>query len=134
MPEKGQDVFLLRGNLKDLDVVTESEDFTVREACWGDMHVEHGSFKKEMDGSPLLKGLPDDRCQSPHWGYVLKGSIRVNYPDREEVIKAGETYYMEPGHRAIIGADTDYLEFSPEEGYHRTMEVMMKNIEAMQGK
>ena len=109
----------------------ESDDFSIKEACWGSMHVEHGSFRKEMDGTPFLKGLPNDRCQSPHWGYVFKGAIRVRYHDREEVIRAGDSYYIEPNHAAIIEAGTDYVEFSPEDDYHRTMEVMNRNLEAM---
>jgi hypothetical protein len=31
------------------------------------------TFHADMDHAALFKGLPDDRCQSPHWGYVLKG-------------------------------------------------------------
>jgi hypothetical protein len=30
------------------------------------MHVD-------LDATPLTKGLRDDRCSSPHWGYVFKG-------------------------------------------------------------
>ena len=30
------------------------------------------------DFGPLLKGLPNDRCPCPHWGYVLKGRLRVD--------------------------------------------------------
>jgi hypothetical protein len=29
----------------------------------------------DTDLTPLLQGLPNDQCPSPHWGYVLKGSI-----------------------------------------------------------
>jgi hypothetical protein len=24
-------------------------------------------FREDADATPLFKGLPDDRCQSPHW-------------------------------------------------------------------
>ena len=27
----------------------------------------------DADIAPLFRGLPDDRCQCPHWGYVVKG-------------------------------------------------------------
>lgn len=113
-----------------MDVVMEDDDYSIREACWGDMHVEHGIFRKEMDVTPLLKGLPGDQCQSPHWGYVFKGSLRVRYADREETVHAGESYYIEPGHTGIIGAGTEYVEFSPEESYHKTMETISRNIQA----
>lgn len=121
----------MRGALQDLDVVMENEDVSVREACWGTMHVERGSFHKEMDVTPLLKGLPNDRCQSPHWGYLFKGTIRVRYHDREEVIHAGDSYYIEPNHAAVMEAGTEYLEFSPEEHYHRTMDTINRNLQAM---
>ena len=34
--------------------------------------VNFTSFREDIDATPLMKGLPDDRCQCPHWGYVLK--------------------------------------------------------------
>jgi hypothetical protein len=92
----------MRGNAKDFETTMDTEDYSFKETTWGDMHVELGTVNKEIDVSPFLKGLPDDRCQSPHWGYLFKGRIRVNYGDREEVIEAGDTYYMEPGHTAVI--------------------------------
>ena len=43
----------------------------------------------------LFKGLPNDRCQCDHWGYVFKGSFRVTYLDGpEEIIRAGEAYHL----------------------------------------
>ena len=42
------------------------------------------------DESPF-RGLPDDRCQCDHWGYLFKGSFRVTYLDGpDEVVRAGE--------------------------------------------
>jgi hypothetical protein len=32
------------------------------------------SFQQDIDSTPLLKGLPDDSCPCPHWGYVLQFS------------------------------------------------------------
>ncbi len=61
------------------------------------MIVEISSFPAGLDAAPIFEGLPDDRCQSAHWGYVLKGRARMRYKDREEVIEAGEVYYLEPG-------------------------------------
>jgi hypothetical protein len=39
----------------------------------GGQSVSFVSIRKETDLAPMLKGLPDDRCQCPHWGYVFKG-------------------------------------------------------------
>ena len=37
--------------------------------------VNFVTFREDIDHTPLLKGLPDDQCQSPHWGYVIKGRL-----------------------------------------------------------
>ena len=37
--------------------------------------IDFLSFRKEVDAAPLRAGLPDDRCQCPHLGYVLKGRL-----------------------------------------------------------
>ena len=39
------------------------------------------SFREDIDATPLYKGLPDDRCQCPHWGYVLSGAVTFRYAD-----------------------------------------------------
>jgi hypothetical protein len=122
----------LKGSKSDLPKTMEMEGATIREAEWGDIHVEYGTFDKEFDVAPMLKGLPDDRCQTPHWGYVIKGTITVNYKDHLEIINAGDSYYMEPGHTGVIGAGTEYVEFSPKDKYKLTLEVIMRNMEAMQ--
>src|SRR6186997_2129278 len=60
--------------------------------------VNFVTFREDIDHAPLLKGLPDDRCQCPHWGYVLKGRMTFRYADREEVFEAGDAFYAPPGH------------------------------------
>ena len=94
--------------------------------------VNFVEFREDMDHSPLLKGLPDDRCQCPHWGYVIEGSMTFRYADREEVYEAGDAYYAPPGHIPVIEAGTDIVEFSPTAEYGRTMEVVAQNL-ATQG-
>ena len=37
----------------------------------GGYTVEFTTFREDADARPFFAGLPDDRCQSPHWGYVL---------------------------------------------------------------
>lgn len=123
---------ILRASKEDLPITMEMEGATLREIEWGDIHVEYGSFSKEFDVTPFLKGLPDDRCQCPHWGYLMKGKITVKYKDHEEVIKAGDSYYMAPGHIGVIGAGAEYVEFSPKEEYKLTAQAIMRNMEKMQ--
>jgi hypothetical protein len=95
--------------------------------------VNFTSFREEVDGGPLLKGLPDDRCQCPHWGYVLSGKIKFTYADGEEVFEAGDAFYTPPGHIPVVEeADTEFVMFSPAEELKRTEEAMERNMEAMQ--
>jgi hypothetical protein len=99
----------------------------------GGYTVGFESFREDADATPLFKGLPDDRCQSPHWGYVLKGRVTFRFADREEVYETGDAYYAPPGHVPVIEAGTDIVEFSPTEAYGQTMAVVERNMAAMSG-
>jgi hypothetical protein len=105
------------------------------EIQWGGMTVGFMSVQEPavgMDMAPLFKGLPGDRCQAPHWGYVLKGSIKIEYSDREETFTAGQAYYMALGHIPHIDEPSEFVEFTREEEMRKTMEVMQRNLEALQ--
>lgn len=78
-----------------------------------DWTVSFTTIRQDSDLAPLLKGLPDDRCQCPHWGYVFSGSITVNYGDHEETIEGGQAYYMPPGHAPAATAGSEFVMFSP---------------------
>ena len=82
--------------------------------------VNFVTFHEAVDGTQLLKGLPDDRCQCPHWGYVLKGRITYRFADHEEVFEAGDAFYQPPGHRPYVEAGTELLQFSPTEALAET--------------
>ena len=43
--------------------------------------VTFTSLVEDIDATPFMKGLPDDRCQCPHWGYVIKGKMTARYAD-----------------------------------------------------
>jgi hypothetical protein len=91
-------------------------------------------FRQDIDATALLKGLPDDRCQCPHWGYVIKGKITMRYPDREEVYEAGDAWYAPPGHVPVRHEPgTEIVQFSPAQELRATVDVMMKNMSAMKG-
>src|SRR5437016_2650027 len=75
--------------------------------------VNFVSFAQDIDATPLLKGLPDDRCQCPHWGYVIKGKMTMRVGDREEVFEAGDAWYAPPGHVPIRHEPgTEIVQFS----------------------
>src|SRR5207247_7541374 len=122
---------VMRGSKADLPVVMEAGGAASRQAEWGDINVAIEQFPAGVDTTPLFKGLPDDRCQCPHWGYVLKGQFRVRYKDHVETLKAGDAYYLPPGHLPIFDEDTEVVEFSPRGEYQKTLEVAGQNIAAM---
>jgi hypothetical protein len=90
------------------------------------------TFREDADGTPLFRGLPDDRCQSPHWGYVVNGRITFRYADHEEIYETGDAYYAPPGHIPVISGGTEVVEFSPTGEYQQTMAVVAANLAALQ--
>lgn len=121
----------MRGSANDLPAVVDLDDGTIRQVDWGDMTVEIGSIRSTMDPAAFFQGLPDDRCQCPHWGYVIKGQLRYRYADREEVYNAGDAYYAPPGHLPLLTEGTEYVEFSPRHELQATMEVVERNMAAL---
>jgi hypothetical protein len=90
------------------------------------------SFLADVDGAPLLTGLPDDRCQCPHWGYVVKGTATFTFTDHEERYEAGDAFYLPPGHSPAHSADSELVLFSPSEQLSATAQAMRRNMAAMQ--
>ena len=64
----------------------------------GDYTVAFEQFSHGGDMAPFFRGLPDDRCQTPHWRVVLKGRLTLTYAGGADVIEASEAYYAPPGH------------------------------------
>jgi hypothetical protein len=89
------------------------------------------TFRQDIDHAALLKGLPDDRCQCPHWGYLFNGRMTVSYADRDEVVEAGDAFYLSPGHVPNIAAGSEVLMFSPADELKKTDEVLMRNVQAL---
>jgi len=54
--------------------------------------------------------------------------MTVRYPDRDEVVRAGELYYMAPGHTMAVEAGTVLVEFSPREQFEQLTEIAEKNF------
>ena len=95
--------------------------------------VNFTTFREDIDATPLMKGLPDDRCQCPHWGYVVTGKLTFRYADREEVFEAGDACYTPPGHVQVKNEPgTEFVTFSPSDELRTAEAVMMKNMQAMQ--
>jgi len=61
---------------------------------------------------PYYAGLPNDRCQCAHWGYIIAGTVRVHDPNNTLDYEAGQAYYWEPGHNIEAVIDAEYVEIS----------------------
>jgi hypothetical protein len=99
----------------------------------GDFTVGFETYTADADISALFQGLPDDRCQCPHWGVVLKGKVMFTSDDGQTTVNAGEAYYVGPGHLPHLYAGTEVIEFSPTHALHETMAVVEKNMAAQTG-
>ncbi len=89
------------------------------------------SFRQDVDATPLLKGLPGDKCNCPHWGYVLKGQLTYRFDDRDEVFRAGDAFYLPAGHIPVVTAGTEIVQFSPSAELHAVSETMTRNAQQL---
>ena len=95
--------------------------------------VNFTSLREDIDATPFTKGLPDDRCQCPHWGYVVAGKLTFRYADREETFQVGDAFYTPPGHVPVSNdPGTEVVMFSPAGELRDTEAVLMKNMQEMQ--
>ena len=95
--------------------------------------VSFVSISQDMDLAPMLKGLPDDSCQCPHWGYVFKGRLTWRFADHEEVTEAGDAFYAPPGHAPKADAGSEFVQFSPADELRATEAAITKNMQERQG-
>jgi hypothetical protein len=95
--------------------------------------VAFETYTADADLSPFFDGLPNNQCQAPHWGYVVRGKVTFKTSDGDETFETGDAYHVGPGHTPVLFAGTEIVEFSPTEELQQTMEVVTKNMEAAGG-
>jgi hypothetical protein len=99
---------------------------------WGGFAVDINNSPAGTNFRPLLEGLENDHCQVPHWGYVVKGAILIEYEDgSSDVFREGEAFYMRPGHTGEVVEDLLLVSFSPEEGMHDLSDHLEKKVQEM---
>jgi len=99
----------------------------------GGYTVNFVRFRPDMDHTPLLRGAPGDRCQCPHWGYVLQGRLTYRFADHEETVQVGDAFYLPPGHIPVSNEpDSAIVQFSPTVELRQVEALIMKNLQAMQ--
>ena len=105
-------------------------DYEGRSVDWGEFRLAFETMPERFppDESPFA-GLPDDRCQCPHWGYLLTGSFRVSYRDApDEIVSAGEIYHLRPGHFVQSLEPVELIELSPVRAHDVTLAAITRNL------
>jgi type 1 glutamine amidotransferase len=105
-------------NRDDVPVAIQDDSAELRTAEAGDMTVAFMTLKKGADFAPALSGLPDDLCQCPHWGFMIKGRLKMKTNDGDEIYEAGQVFYWSPGHSPEALEDTEYVDFSPTQEFN----------------
>ena len=99
------------------------------EALEGGYTVAFEKYTADADLTEFFRGLPDDRCQAAHWGYVVTGKVTFKSASGEETFETGDAYYAPPGHTPVLYAGTEIVEFSETELLQQTFDVVTKNME-----
>lgn len=110
-------------------VSLDEEVIEGRYAALADYTVGFETYKEDVDPAPFFAGLPDDRCQCPHWGVVTSGQVTFRWADHEETYVEGDAYYAGPGHLPLMTAGTSVVEFSPTAALNATMAVVQRNLD-----
>lgn len=113
-------------------VAVDLAEIEGRYAPLGEYTVSFESYKQDADPAPFFVGLPDDRCQCPHWGVVTSGQLTFRWADHEETYVAGDAYFAAPGHLPLVTSGTSIVEFSPAADLEATMSVIERNLMAVQ--
>lgn len=101
-------------SINDLPIEISQGELETRYLEMGEMAIRHVRVPAGTDFTPVLQGLPNDRCPSPHWGIVLEGSIHLQHADgSEETAKAGEVYHWPAGHTARADEAVVFIEVGP---------------------
>ena len=104
--------------------------YSSRMADWGGLTVAFERAHAGQDASSMVKGLPDDRCQAPHWGFLFSGTMVVDYGDRRETVEGGQAYHVAAGHRITFETDCEALEFTPTDALAETLDAVRRNFAA----
>ncbi len=83
---------------EDVPVVIADGELEVRVRDEEGLSVGFVRLPAGADLRPATQGLPDDLCPCPHWGYMVKGRVRMHTADGHQDFSAGEAFYWGPGH------------------------------------
>jgi len=120
----------MRATRDELPMLFWDNSAGIRGHDWAGIRSMVVSLLAGADVASLLAGLPNDQCSCPHWGYVLKGRMRVIYANGEEILQAGDLFYIPAGHTPLVEEDIEFLEFSPPAEHEAVLDVVKRNAAA----
>ncbi len=115
---------------EDAPVAVAGDGVELRKMSAGDMTVAFLQARKGTDLRAALHGLPDNLCQCPHWGYILKGKVRMHTKDKPVDFEAGQPFYWAPGHAPEMLEDTEYVDFSPSHEFEEVIRHIVNGAKA----
>lgn len=120
---------------EDIPVTMEGPGTLMRsQSGYGGMTIAFSQMPAGTDFTPLLKGLHNDSCHCPHWGYIFKGAIKLIYDGgTEEITRAGEMFYWPAGHTAIVEEDLILMDFSPDKEMGEVLTHITNKMKEMGG-
>lgn len=93
--------------------------------------AEYFSLSAGVDTTPLCQGLEENQCQSPHWGYLIKGKVTVtDAKGAKETVKANDLFYWPAGHNVKVDEDADIIMFSPQEEHGRVIDHIIEKMKS----
>ena len=107
---------------QDVPIAIEDGGVELRMREEGELTVCFVRLRAGVNLAPALKGLPGDRCPCPHWGYMLKGRVRMHTADGARDFEAGQPFYWGPGHAPEALEDAEYFDFSPTEQFRQVVD------------
>lgn len=115
---------------EDVDVRMEIPGAVIRQRTdfgdatgFGKISGEYFTLSAGVDTTPLFQGLEGNLCQSPHWGFVLRGQLTTTNADgTQETVKANDLFYWPPGHNVKVDADAEIIMFSPQQEHSHVID------------
>ena len=96
---------------------------------FGPISAEYFTLAAGVDTTPLFQGLEGDLCQSPHWGFVLRGQLTTtDATGARETVNANDLFYWPPGHNVKVDADAEIVMFSPQHEHSQVINHMIAKV------